>query len=298
MSQQPNTKKARPMSSAAASPARTSASPGKAPDLPESVQDSGGNYYEPFAWFDPDTQSWRTWQRCLVEGWETFSETWPRSAMTRNFIAYRRAPLVPLTGGTGYGLLPSHSIPTPTASDHIERQSTSAEKVNPLTNKSVSLDRWVRFWPTPTTPSGGGERSADRAGTGNLHYMARKGLWPTPDTRGFTNKGSLQLLAKMAEDQQEMDRMAYRASKKTKNEGWPTPNASDHRDRGNLSNPSIQRRMAIGKQYNLSMVVSDQSGALNPTWVSWLMGYPLDWLDLPSRPNRTSRASKKASPTG
>jgi hypothetical protein len=61
---------------------------------------------------------------------------------------------------------------------------------------------------------------------------------------------------------------------------WPTPNASDCRDRGNMSNPSIQRRAKIGKQLNLSMVVHPTSGKLNPTWVEWLMGWPLGWTNL------------------
>ncbi len=43
----------------------------------------------------------------------------------------------------------NHHVPTPTASDHIERVSTSTEKLNFETNKSVSLDRWVGMWPTP-----------------------------------------------------------------------------------------------------------------------------------------------------
>ena len=63
---------------------------------------------------------------------------------------------------------------------------------------------------------------------------------------------------------------------------WPTPQASDHRDRGNLSNPAIQRRLSLGKQLNLSMVVSPTSGQLNPRWVEWLMGYPDGWTDLNS----------------
>jgi hypothetical protein len=42
---------------------------------------------------------------------------------------------------------PTHNVPTPTAQDHIERKSTSSEVLNPETNKSVSLDRWVKFWP-------------------------------------------------------------------------------------------------------------------------------------------------------
>ena len=63
---------------------------------------------------------------------------------------------------------------------------------------------------------------------------------------------------------------------------WPTPNASDNRDRGNLSDPAVQRRIAMGKQVGLTMAVKDQKGggSLNPTWVEWLMGYPSGWTDL------------------
>ena len=61
---------------------------------------------------------------------------------------------------------------------------------------------------------------------------------------------------------------------------FPTPQASDSRDRGNLSMPSIQRRQDLGKQLNLSMVVSEDGGALNPPWVEWLMGFPIGWTDL------------------
>jgi hypothetical protein len=61
---------------------------------------------------------------------------------------------------------------------------------------------------------------------------------------------------------------------------WPTPNASDYRDRGNMSNPCVQKRMDVGKQLGLSMVVHPTSGKLNPMWVEWLMGWPLGWTDL------------------
>ena len=61
---------------------------------------------------------------------------------------------------------------------------------------------------------------------------------------------------------------------------WPTPSASYNRDRGNLSSPAIARRIAKGKQVMLSMSVSDQSGALNPPWVEWLMGFPIGHTDL------------------
>ena len=82
-------------------------------------------------------------------------------------------------------------VPTPTTMDHIERNNTnktpSTGKLNYETNKSVSLDRWAKMWPTPTTPAGGGERSGDRAGTGNLNYMARSGQLTGPRTTGSLN---------------------------------------------------------------------------------------------------------------
>jgi len=61
---------------------------------------------------------------------------------------------------------------------------------------------------------------------------------------------------------------------------WPTPQASDNRDRGNMSNPSIQRRIAKGKQIMLSQSVDPNSGQLNPNWVEWLMGWLPGWTDL------------------
>lgn len=91
------------------------------------------------------------------------------------------------------------------------------------------------------------------------------GFWPTPTVCGNYNRKG--------------------ASKKSGNglatavKQWPTPCASDNRDRGHLGIPAIQRRLSKGKQIMLSMSVSDTSGALNPLWVEWLMGWPIGWTD-------------------
>jgi hypothetical protein len=61
---------------------------------------------------------------------------------------------------------------------------------------------------------------------------------------------------------------------------WPSPAASDNRDRNNLGSPAIQRRKEKGKQIMLSQSVAETSGALNPEWIEWLMGWPLGWTDL------------------
>lgn len=57
----------------------------------------------------------------------------------------------------------------------------------------------------------------------------------------------------------------------------PTPMASDNRDRGNVSNPSIQRRIAIGKQVGLSMLFGKEPC---PMCVEGMMGWPRGWTDL------------------
>jgi hypothetical protein len=63
---------------------------------------------------------------------------------------------------------------------------------------------------------------------------------------------------------------------------WPTPQASDNRDRGCMEDPSIKRRQKIGKQIGLSTAVKEtrSSGSLNPNWVEWLMGYEIGYTDL------------------
>jgi DNA (cytosine-5)-methyltransferase 1 len=62
----------------------------------------------------------------------------------------------------------------------------------------------------------------------------------------------------------------------------PTPQASDNRDRGCMEDASVKRRIKMGKQIGLSTAVKEKrtSGTLNPTWVEWLMGFPLGWTDL------------------
>lgn len=104
------------MSSRVDSHVRMLAEPGSAPACPPAVQDCTGNWCEPFAWYDRSTRSWKTWQRCLMTEWESFSGTWPRSGLTRNGIAYQRKPSAPLMNVTVYG-----SLPTPTVSGNHNR---------------------------------------------------------------------------------------------------------------------------------------------------------------------------------
>jgi hypothetical protein len=75
-------------SSAADSPVRTSQAPEKEQGLTESEADFGESMPESLANYDRDSSLWKTSQRSLFGGWSEFSETWPRSGMTRNGKLY------------------------------------------------------------------------------------------------------------------------------------------------------------------------------------------------------------------
>jgi hypothetical protein len=100
--------------------------------------------------------------------------------------------------------------------------------------------------------------------------------------------------------------MLERHINETGSGSWPTPQASDNRPRATAN--STARRIKLGKQVSLEAAVkfwptptahnakeggfpsehnrntptlsAQAGGSLNPTWVEWLMGWPLGWTDL------------------
>ena len=101
-----------PMSSAAVSLAKMSASPAHNSDWTASARDFGRKSLDLLANYDRVSSSWKTSQICLDSDLAELSGTWPRSGMTRNGTAYQRLTLVPGTVGTEFGWLPT---PTKTA---------------------------------------------------------------------------------------------------------------------------------------------------------------------------------------
>ena len=65
----------------------------------------------------------------------------------------------------------------------------------------------------------------------------------------------------------------------------PTPTARDHKDTG--VNTNYEKAKKKGR------LAGHAGGSLNPTWVEWLMGYPIGWTDL----NVSETALSHKSPT-
>lgn len=155
--------------------------------------------------------------------------------------------------------------PTPQARDYRSADDPSSPRVARKAEQgwSTNLNDAVKLWPTPRANKVGGKSSEGWSPT--LEQSVK--MWPTPRANDAEKRGNI--------DPQD-PRNGLPAAVKL----WPTPQASDNRDRGNLSNPAIRKRIESGKQVNLSMCVSENSGQLNPDWVECLMGFPIGWTDI------------------
>jgi hypothetical protein len=252
----------RSMSSPAGSLAKTSARPEGAPALTEPEAGCGATWPVSLAKFDPVLRSWKTPQCSLLAGLDEFSGTWPRWGMMRAGECWELTTLEPRIGESAYGFWPTPRSCSAMAAT-ITPESAHAE--NRFPNLETVVGR--RLWPTPDTCGGGdGPSQLNRDSPRLATIVKHPRLWNTPKARDWkdgTSKGKAGWTGDLG-----------------KQVLWATPQASDNRDRGNLGMPSIQRRQKIGKQISLGQSVSATSGALNPPWVEWLMGWPIGWTDL------------------
>ena len=203
----------------AAFPARTSAQPEKAQELPASEADSGPKWRELSVRYDPATSSWKTHQCLFQEDLPESSVTLPKWGMMRDGVLSERTTSALSTSGTESGL-----------------------------------------WSTPTTQDNPQIKGKDKRGT-TLGGAVR--MFPTPcatDHKGSGKTGQLR------------DRLDYAVERgATKSNTYPTPKSRDWKgksQRGNYGNTTDCLPNAV------------HGGQLNPTWVEWLIGWPLGWTDL------------------
>tara|TARA_Y100000052_G_C2922433_1_gene69147 strand:+ start:118 stop:705 length:588 start_codon:yes stop_codon:yes gene_type:complete len=162
------------------------------------------------------------------------------------------------------------------------RPSNLREQVNPETVEAWEKAQEPNMWATPRasdmkegrTLNEKGQRiskSSDLVFGANLADQVK--MWPTP--RACTAMSAENIHNRAKDKFPNLESEVARSM-------WPTPQASDNRDRGCMEDPSIKRRIRMGKQIGLTTAVKEtrSSGSLNPEWVEWLMGYPRGWTDL------------------
>lgn len=91
----------------AASPARTSVTPAIRKVSMESEAGSGKSKLASLAKLDRASRSWKTSQHCFLEGWESFSKTWPRWGLMLDGECWELPTLAATRPVKGYGLWPT-----------------------------------------------------------------------------------------------------------------------------------------------------------------------------------------------
>ncbi len=282
----------RSTSSAVASPARTSARPAKEPVSTAPARVFGRSSLGSFASFDPATSSWRT---CLPSSpgrasagtarrSAEFSETWPKQGMTRSGRAYPLESSGHPTCESGSG-----SWPTPHGMPKRGQRRRPGPSGNELGRAVLKAER-ERFSAPVQSDSRQARKATAKRRLDSKHHSGVMptdyvSLWPTPSRtdaeKGYSsppgkgNRRGPQMLSGQVNV-----RLAPRGGLFT------TPTASDTGYR--------RRRYAQGG----TALSTQVGGQLNPTWVEWLMGFPLGWTALQPSAMPSSRRSPSGSGGG
>jgi len=118
----------------------------------------------------------------------------------------------------------------------------------------------MRVWPTPMT-------HGLRGGSRPKREAPVREMWPTP--HGFSPDGRSN-----GPSGNELGRAVNQAER-----NFPTPTvaASKGSSQGSLTRKDGRSRVNDRLDHR---VMAEHGGSLNPTWVEWLMGWPLGWTDL------------------
>jgi hypothetical protein len=264
-------------------PARTSPLQGAEPDSQASGRDSGAKWHESFAKYDPNSHLWRTPQRSLFAGSTPFSGTWPKWGTMRRGECWEQTMPERHIEENEFGL---SQVPTPTVRGNYNRKGASP-------NSGDGLATWAKMWPTPNASDvqRGSQDPEKRKQGGHqvkLSDAVKAKMWPTPtaseykhtDCTSERNRRTPSLSAQVNTGPNvtvnrdavlnlclSFPQLVFDPSTPAV---WATPTVQDS---ANNAGPSQMTRNSLPLNAQVG-------GALNPTWVEWLMGWPLGWTAL------------------
>ncbi len=266
-------------------PVKTSQPLEKEQGLTENDQECGATWQGSLAKYDPDTSLWRTAQCSLLEDLNESLATLPCSGMTRNGLLWELPMLEQTISETEYGS--KRIYPTPTASampceGPVRRmrnawlEGMSLEEASAIAGRDVRMAQGkVPNWPTPVRLESNGSAAfkltdAVEASLGKTMPKMQKNPqmwemfknWPSPNARDWKDSGASQ------------------GNRKSPNLGtqvhWPTPRTAGMCG-GSGSWDLLNKNTTVEEARQMG---AGNGGKLNPTWVEWLMGWPLGWTDL------------------
>ena len=243
----------------------------------EKDQECGEKWRGSFVKWDHDSSLWKTHQCSLLGDLELFSETWPQWGLMRNGECWEQQMLAQTIRGTESGS--GEKLPTPTASDYKNQPTSASWKAKGAINYKLSNPEIQAKWATPTTMDSLPPKSAQalhkeatqarpgRSKPANLRdQVSNMHMWPTP-VHSEARQG-LQIRREGKKGSQ--------TSLTTAVMTWPTPRTKGMCG-GSGSWDLLNKNTTVEEA---RLMGAGNGGQLNPTWVEWLMGFPLGWTDL------------------
>ena len=287
-------------SSAAASPARTSAQPDAVPASTLRGAASGGQCSALSERFAQLGCSLRTYLLFALAARTTYSLRWNRSTTPAGRSWWELGAPARLIGETGSGLWPTARVRDLKGASGKASGEIQAAKGHPRSILAESVQQWSTpnamdaMDTTDMMPEEWAARNvAAKAANPNLGAL-QKSLrsvvhWPTPrerDWKGESQRGTdgpmdaLPNLVALTDGPPDPANLSTNGKRRE----WCTPNVGD--GRGQMDGGSNSRKAAKARGREVPR------GSLNPTWVSQLMGYPDGWLEVESPPNPRRKNSR------
>ena len=277
-----------------ASRARTFPQQEKAPALTAPDPASGGKCTELSMRYDRNSHSWKThlclWDEDLPES----SVILPKSGTMRNGLCWERTMWEPRTSESASGYL--HMIPTPTACNAPNKGSHSRE---PKSLMDVATTGWMprMMWPTHRAGKSSGENPEswlDRYAAGKVSTppLGLAVKFPSPLASDYKRRGPKSSQQGLPEFVRMFPTPTASCGGKEINRAtgkklitmvsqFPTP-----RTKGMCGGTGSFQKMkdletkGIITPDERKQMTAGSGGQLNPTWVEWLMGWPLEWTAL------------------
>ena len=255
-------------------PARTYPPPVGELESTANDPDCGAKWSGSLARYDRDSRLWRTPQLSLLGGLAVFSGTWPKWGTMRNGECWERRMWERRTKGTGYGLLrtPTVGMLNADRAKDPEYGTRKAEKGQTIT--LADQVKSAQMWPTPTV-CGNYNRAGLSKNSGNGLATAAT-MWPTPAARDSKGANSREHCEKNGTGRKHMDQLANAVVHPDLK--YPTPKTNGFCG-GSGAAAKIRQNEDLSTEEKRSMLAGN-GGQLNPTWVEWLIGWPLGWTDL------------------
>ena len=199
------------------------------------------------AWYDQNSYSWRTYQQSLVEGWESYSETFPRAGTMQNGCAYElpmlERPIIEIGGSC------LRDVPTPTVCGNNNRKGLSQKSGD-------GLATWAKRKMMPT-PCASDATAGAVIGENDVFVENKNGTLRKVNKNGVNGSLGLGRYVKM----------------------FPTPCSRDYKGGRKAETLSKAGRTETNSLPDYVNAQNQATGQLNPQWVEWLMGWPQGWTE-------------------